>query len=176
MTYFMVDVEADGPHPGTYSMIEVGAVRIEHKLSTTFYGQLHPITDNYLDEALDVVGYSREETMQFDDPEQVMSAFRNWVVDHTTDSRPIFMADNVGFDWQFVNWYFHHFLGDNPFGHSGEDLGSLFKGAERTMFENFKHLRETEHTHNPVDDAMGNAEALLTIIDDYDIDFPLPDG
>lgn len=26
---------------------------------------------------------------------------------------------------------------------------------------NFKHLRKTRHTHNPVDDAMGNAEALL---------------
>jgi hypothetical protein len=26
---------------------------------------------------------------------------------------------------------------------------------------NFKHLRKTRHTHNPVDDAIGNAEALL---------------
>jgi len=25
----------------------------------------------------------------------------------------------------------------------------------------WKHLRKTKHTHNPVDDAMGNAEALL---------------
>ncbi len=29
------------------------------------------------------------------------------------------------------------------------------------MFTNFKHLRKTKHTHNPVDDAIGNAEALL---------------
>jgi len=27
--------------------------------------------------------------------------------------------------------------------------------------KNFKHLRKTEHTHHPVDDARGNAEALL---------------
>jgi hypothetical protein len=26
---------------------------------------------------------------------------------------------------------------------------------------NFKHLRKTRHSHNPVDDAIGNAEALL---------------
>lgn len=25
------------------------------------------------------------------------------------------------------------------------------------------HLRKTRHTHHPVDDAMGNAEALLTM-------------
>jgi hypothetical protein len=31
----------------------------------------------------------------------------------------------------------------------------------KDTFENFKHLRKTAHTHNPVDDAMGNAEALL---------------
>jgi hypothetical protein len=31
------------------------------------------------------------------------------------------------------------------------------------MFQNFKHLRKTKHTHHPVDDAKGNAEALLTM-------------
>jgi hypothetical protein len=34
----------------------------------------------------------------------------------------------------------------------------------RTTRENFKHLRVTKHTHNPVDDARGNAEALLYMI------------
>ena len=29
---------------------------------------------------------------------------------------------------------------------------------------NFKHLRKTKHTHNPVDDAKGNAEALQSMI------------
>jgi hypothetical protein len=28
---------------------------------------------------------------------------------------------------------------------------------------NFKHLRHTKHTHHPLDDAKGNAEALLTM-------------
>jgi hypothetical protein len=32
---------------------------------------------------------------------------------------------------------------------------------QKDTFVNFKHLRETRHTHNPVDDARGNAEALL---------------
>jgi hypothetical protein len=29
--------------------------------------------------------------------------------------------------------------------------------------KNFKHLRKTRHTHRPVDDAKGNAEALLAM-------------
>ncbi len=32
---------------------------------------------------------------------------------------------------------------------------------QKDAFVNFKHLRKTKHTHNPVDDARGNAEALL---------------
>jgi len=37
----------------------------------------------------------------------------------------------------------------------------------KDVFANFKHLRKTAHTHNPVDDARGNAEALLQIKDEY---------
>jgi hypothetical protein len=31
----------------------------------------------------------------------------------------------------------------------------------KDSFASFKHLRKTKHTHHPVDDAKGNAEALL---------------
>jgi hypothetical protein len=35
------------------------------------------------------------------------------------------------------------------------------KGLVKDTFQNFKHLRRTAHTHHPVDDATGNAEALI---------------
>ena len=73
----------------------------------------------------------------------------------------MFISDNNGFDWQFVNWYFHHFLGNNPFGHSSTNLGSLYKGLVKVKFKNLNHLRRTPHTHHPVDDAKGNPEELL---------------
>jgi hypothetical protein len=60
-------------------------------------------------------------------------------------------------------------MGVNPFGFSSTNLGSLYKGLEADMFANFKHLRQTKHDHNPVNDAKGNAEALLTIIQRYDL-------
>lgn len=50
-------------------------------------------------------------------------------------------------------------------GFSSQNLGSLYKGMVMDMSQNFKHLRKTKHTHNPVDDAKGNAEALLTLKD-----------
>lgn len=162
MTWVMVDVEADGPIPGEYSMISFGAVIVEPGLSRTFYGKLQPISTKYVPEALAVSGHSRDECFTFDAPEEVMLNFETWL-DKNCDRRKMFVADNNGFDWQFINWYFHYFLERNPFGFSSTNLGSLYKGLVKDTTRNFKHLRKTKHTHNPVDDAKGNAEALLTL-------------
>lgn len=162
MSFIMVDIEADGPIPGDYSMISFGAVVVEPGLERTFYGQLRPISEKWIPEALAVSGHSREEAMAFDDPMEVMTRFSDWV-NANSKGRPMFVSDNNGFDWQFINWYFHHFMGKNPFGFSSTNLGSLYKGMVKDMSVNFKHLRKTKHTHHPVDDAKGNAEALLTM-------------
>jgi hypothetical protein len=141
-------------------MVCFGAVIVEPELNRTFYGQLKPISERFVPEALAVSGFSREECLAFDEPQHVMQQFRDWL-GANCKGRMIFISDNNGFDWQFINWYFHHFLGGNPFGFSSTNLGSLYKGMQRDAFVNFKHLRKTKHTHHPVDDAIGNAEALL---------------
>ena len=162
MPYVMVDIEADGPIPGDYSMICFGAVIVEPELNRTFYSKLKPISDRFIPEALAVSGFSRDQTLAFDEPKSVMEAFREWIKKECK-GRSMFVSDNNGFDWQFINWYIHHFVGENPFGFSSTNLGSLYKGMVRDMFVNFKHLRKTRHTHHPVDDARGNAEALLAM-------------
>jgi hypothetical protein len=158
----MVDIESDGPIPGDFSMISFGAVVVDEQLDKTFYGQLRPISEQFIPEALAVSGHSRAETLAFAEPQKVMADFAGWIKAVCPD-RPIFISDNNGFDWMFVCWYFHHFLGTNPFGFSSQNLGSLYKGLVQDTFKNFKHLRKTTHTHHPVDDAKGNAEALLTM-------------
>lgn len=160
MTHIMVDVETDGPIPSDFSMICFGAVIVDDPLDKTFYGQLRPISEKWIPKSLQISGFTREQTLQFDDPNEVMDKFHNWIKSNSKD-KLIFISDNNGFDWQFINYYFHHFLGENPFGHSSTNLGSLYKGLVKDIFQNFKHLRKTTHTHNPVDDVIGNAEALL---------------
>ena len=164
MPYVMIDIESDGPIPGDYSMVSLGAVIVEPGLARTFYGQLKPISERWIPEALAVSGHSREETLEFPEPAVVMQEFAAWLA-RECPKRKLFISDNNGFDWQFVNWYFHHFLGDNPFGFSSQNLGSLYKGLVKDTFQTFKHLRRTRHTHHPVDDAKGNAEALLAMKD-----------
>jgi DNA polymerase III epsilon subunit-like protein len=162
--FVMVDIEADGPIPGDFSMISFGAIVVEKSLDRTFSAQLRPISERWVPEALAVSGFSREHTLGFADPKQEMQRFATWL--GTLGGQPTFVSDNNGFDWQFVCWYFHHFLGKNPFGFSSQNLGSLYKGLVKNMKSSFKHLRKTKHTHDPLDDARGNAEAMLHMIDE----------
>ena len=165
----MVDVESDGPVPGVHSMVSFGAVIVEEGLSNTFYGQLQPISDIWIPEALAVSGHSREETLTFDDPVDVMTKFANWIKKHENGKRPVFWSDNNGYDFAFISYYFHVYYGSNPFGWSSQNLNSFYKGISRDMTASFKRYRKTKHTHHPVDDAMGCAEALLAIVDIYDV-------
>lgn len=96
MSYIMVDVESDGPIPGDYSMISFGAVVVDDTLDKTFYGRLQPISDKFIPEALAVSGYTREQTMAFDEPALVMQQFAAWLKELSKD-RHIFISDNNGF-------------------------------------------------------------------------------
>jgi DNA polymerase III epsilon subunit-like protein len=163
----MVDIEADGPIPGKYSMLSIGAVVVEQSLSKKFYAELKPISINYEQSALDVCGFNRKQTLNFEDPLAVMEKFRDWIQSVSKNKKPIFISDNNGFDWQFINYYFHIFLCTNPFGYSSMNLGSFYKGLALDVFVNFKHLRNTKHSHNALDDAIGNAEAMIKIKELY---------
>jgi DNA polymerase III epsilon subunit-like protein len=176
MSWIMVDIEADGPIPGDFSMIEVGAIAVDLEgkdLSQRFSANLRPISDRFLPEALAITGYSREQTLAFADPRKVMVDFAEWI-GRIDGSTPRFIADNNGFDWMFTCWYFHHFLGRNPFGYSSTNLGSFFKGVERDFSKSFKRFRKTSHSHKAVDDALGNAEAFLAILERFEVKMQAP--
>jgi hypothetical protein len=161
MSIFIVDVEADGPCPGPYSMVCFGAVKLTESLDVSFYGTSKPISTQWNPEALAISGFSREDHMKFEDPFRTMSNFNTWIKSNNSSGRPIFMSDNPAFDWQWINYYFHVYIGDNPFGFSARRIGDLFCGFENDFYYNWKRHRKTNHDHNPVNDAKGNAEALL---------------
>lgn len=167
MSFFVVDVEADGPVPGPdmYSMVCFGAIVVESSLSKTFYGETKPISDLWNPSALKISGFSREEHLKFKDPYEVMYNFNIWIESVNRSGRPIFISDNLAFDWQWINYYFHKFLNKNPFGYSGRRIGDIYAGMQGSVYTKWKHLRETKHTHNPVDDAKGNAEVILQMKD-----------
>lgn len=162
MSYIVVDVESDGGLLGVNSMVCFGAVLIdkEGKLDKTFYGQTAPISEKYDRDALAISGFTREEHELFEDPEQVMTRFADWVK-VVSKGQPILISDNNGYDASWINYYFLRFYGKNPFGWSSRRIGDMFCGFFKQERYQWKKHRKTNHDHNPVNDAKGNAEALL---------------
>lgn len=170
--HIMVDIEANGPIIGKHSMIDFGMVVIEEGLKRTFRGQMSPISDDYVPEALAVSGLSHEECKKFQHPSIVMPLAAKWVQDNVPKGRPIFWSDNNGFDKPWMHWYFLNFNdGVDPFGHSSRRLADFICGAELDLRFKWKHLRRTVHDHNPVNDAKGNAEAFLQVMKNFDVKY-----
>ena len=161
MSFFVVDVESDGPCPGLYSMVSFAAVKLTNELNQTFCAKTRPITDRFNPEALAISCSSREEHMTYDSPAETMNSFKDWILKVNVGSRPVFLSDNLAFDWQWINYYFHNFVGENPFGYSGRRIGDLWCGLQKNTYSQWKWLRDTAHDHNPLNDALGNAEALI---------------
>ena len=176
MSLFVVDVEADGPCPGLYSMVSFAVVRVQPEpLDCVFYGETAPISERFIQGALDSCRTTREQHLGFERPESVMPRLVHWLQEHS-QGRPVMVSDNPAFDFQFICYYLHAFAGDNPFGHSARRIGDLYAGLVRDFraSSRWKSLRKTKHTHHPVDDAKGNVEALLALAAKHQLTLPLP--
>jgi hypothetical protein len=109
--WIVVDVEADGPAPGLYSMVSFAAVVVAPAADHHFFGRTAPISDQYVPEALAVSGVSRDEHVAFPEPKETMTAFAAWLHDRAQRRRLVFWSDNVAFDWQRINYYLHRYAG-----------------------------------------------------------------
>lgn len=164
--HIVFDVEADGPAPGLYNMISFGLVSLADP-SVSFLGEAAPLLDSPgVAAAREITGISFAMQKTWRPVDVVMAEARDWLADLTDGKRAIFWSDNPAFDWQFWNWHCHRFLGDNPAGFSARRIGDLDAGrrGEALNTTAWKKRRETQHTHNPVDDARGNAEGLRWIL------------
>jgi DNA polymerase III epsilon subunit-like protein len=169
--FVIVDVEADGPCPGLYSIVSFGAIIVDKDLNKTFYGQCSPISDKWKSDALAISGLTREQHLTSERPEKTFYKFNEWL--KTINNRQIFLSDNLAFDWQFINYYFHRFIGNNPFGFSGRRINDIYSGLVGNLkaSNDWKKLRITRHNHNPVKDAKGNAEAFIKICGQYNLKY-----
>lgn len=97
--------------------------------------------------------------------EATFRSFDIWLSDNVPGN-PSFVSDNPAYDWQFINYYFHLYLGKNPFGHSARRISDFYAGlvGDWRATQKWKRLRITTHDHNPVHDAQGNVEAFTRIM------------
>ena len=166
MTWFSVDVEANGPAPGLYSMTSLGAVAVRGQLEDQFYVELEPLPNAGVNrEALAVAGLSMEHLVEHGlEAAIAMQQLADWVK-ATAENSAVLVSDNPGFDAAFITYYFALAEIPNPFGFSSRRIGDLFAGFKKDSRKanEWKKLRTDAHTHNALDDALGNAGALLRI-------------
>jgi hypothetical protein len=172
-TNFSMDGESNGPSPRRHSLVWFGVVLINEVLDTHFEGKMCPISREYVPDAIKVTGLTHEETLLFPSPLIVMPAFIAWVKLHTKPgTKAMLWSDNNGYDMSFFSPYLHEFAGVNPFRHTSRNISDRYKGlmagrkAAGTIdppdeYRSFEHLIITPHDHTPVNDARGNAQALL---------------
>ena len=185
--YLCVDVEPDGHVPGAYSIVSLGACAaalvdedgVVERLdpdADTFYAQLQPISDRYLDKALRATGLTRAQ-LQRDGapPAAAMTQFAAWVERRAeeADARPVLAAYPLGFVWQFVTYYLHEFAGRSPFGQSAHyDMKTAYAALTGTAVRDAIRRRmpsallgtRDSKSHDALRDAQGCADLLVGLL------------
>jgi len=169
--YISVDIQAAGPIPVEYSMLSIGACVVGSP-EVSFYIELKPINDRFIPEALAVSGFSLEQLkISGIEPSEGMKSFCKWIEDTATEIMPIFVGFNAPFDWQFINWYFHTFLGRNPFGINAIDIKAYYMGFSGSTWVNTPSsrlpswLQPAPHKkHYALDDAIAQAEIFSRLL------------
>jgi DNA polymerase III epsilon subunit-like protein len=169
--FISVDVETAGPIPGEYSLLTIGACNVIDA-EQTFSCELKPTTRNADPKALEVTGLSLDKLEQEGlDPAEAMRQFLVWINRIVgADGTAVFVGFNAAFDWSFINYYFHRYIGENPFGFAALDIKSLYMGAARTTWSQTRssQIAKTLHpilkgNHDALHDAKYQAELFRLI-------------
>lgn len=169
--FISVDIESSGPIPGEYSMLSIGACLVDRP-EITFERTLKPLNANADPEALGVTGFSMEELeLTGSEPKKAMVELGNWVKETCSgEVKPVFVGLNAPFDWSFINYYFHHFCGSNPFGFTALDIKAYYMGVTGSSWSDTRssamatRLRCLQTgNHNALQDAIYQAELFRLV-------------
>jgi hypothetical protein len=158
--WFFVDVEARGTSPCRGTMTEFGVVHYLTKM--TFHGVLYEGTPDPRNPAVPVIG------------KQVATAgvrtkqLIEWLYAcNPTPGSKTMWSDNPAYDYMWIAGMCDDANLPNPFGHSARRISDFYAGLNRKVgaTQDWKKYRKTPHDHNPVNDAMGNVEAMAKILE-----------
>ena len=174
--YVSTDVESDGPIPGEYSMLNMGAAAFSETrgLLSTFAANLRPL--EAARQHPKTIAWRKSQpdawaavTRTPEDPHEVMEKFRSWL--RGLGGKPVFVGYPSGFDFTFVYWYLMKFGDDSPFSFSAIDvksfamalLGTEFRKTVKRAFPR-SWMSEHPHTHIGVDDAIEQGETFMNML------------
>lgn len=177
---FIVDVEATTHTPASGVMTEFAVVHLVS--GGSFYGHIYrnhahpdkpavPVADpdgsgGYIIEAHWIIdGKDPSHAVAGAEPADVARALSTWLDGFDLPRRTL-VSDNNGYDAMWLNCFTDCWTGQVLFGHSSRRIGDFYAGLHKKWADHssWKSLRRTRHTHHPLDDAHGNAEALRALL------------
>jgi hypothetical protein len=185
--YAVTDIEADGPEPGRNSMLSFATVATDQvgTVIDTFEGRLLILEGATSDP--DTLRWLQNQPAVWADatsnpkpPSLVMAAYVAWL--RALPLQPVFVASPLAFDGIWIDWYLRRFTGhrlvcgpfagERLFFGSGIDLHSLIMGVTGRGFADCRlecYPREWLgghiHSHRAIDDALGYAHILKTVLE-----------
>ncbi len=174
--YVSVDVEADGPIPGPYSLLSIGAVAFDKggttlgefsvNLETLPGAEAHPKTTEWWQGFPEAWAACRENPRP---PGEAMTAFADWL--ERLPGKPIFVGWPAAWDFMWVYWYLMRFTGRRPLSEVAVDMRSYAMGMRKSDFrhagKNYLPRRwfsPQQHTHVALDDAREQGELFMNMV------------
>jgi hypothetical protein len=174
--YISCDIESNGPIPGDFSMLSLGAAAFtpDGTLISTFSANLRnlpkasedPDTMKFWQDNQEAYSATRQDMR---DPKQAMEQFVSWV--NKQPGKPVFVGYPAGFDFLFVYWYIRHFGLASPFSFSALDIKTFAMAIMKTEYRKStkknmpKHwFPDDPHTHIAVDDAIEQGKLFINML------------
>lgn len=178
--FVSTDIETDGPCAGLNSMLSFGSVAFciedsKYKELSKFYANLELLPDakpdtattEFWDKNKEAYQLTRENLQQ---PQDAMNNYHAWLTD--LPGTPVFVGYPATFDFGFIYYYLHRFIGNSPFSFSALDIKTYAMAMLKKPYRQStkKHMpsrwfnKNTKHTHHALDDAMEQGELFCNML------------
>jgi hypothetical protein len=174
--YISIDIEADGPSPGLYSMLSFGAVafemrdkqfvelgRFQSNLECLKDAKEHPDTMAFWARFPEMYKKTRENMAH---PAVGMAMFDKWLELMQSNGHLIPVGYPAAYDYKWIDWYLWYFVGKNRMGFACLDMKSFANAqlkhkhfastSKKNMPKNWFD-KNIPHTHEAIQDAIEQA-------------------
>jgi len=136
-TWFCIDIECNGPVPGLYDMVSLGAVVVAHdatgalQIGEQFYVEIQPQAPRFDARAAQIHGLDQDRlAREGQTRKDAALSLAAWVLEQTRPgTEPVFVGHNAPFDWSFVAYTYAAEDMKNPFGYKGICTKALSAGV-----------------------------------------------
>jgi hypothetical protein len=166
--FLSIDTESNGPCAGLHSMLSIGLAGFDTtgQIVFEYEANLQPIP-NGLEDPETIKWWAQDKNKEAwkhihqdqRDPTDVFTELKTQIIDLQSKYKVRTVGWPINYDWQWLNYYFHRYIGSNPLGHSALCIRTyafaMHKKADSNDQIDIDQYTDPrfKHTHKALDDA-----------------------